>query len=468
MEQKERIRFKKLAIDDYDYCILNDASFTLKTQEIVAFVGLMNSGIKAMEKLFEGECPVYRGEVILEGKKVRCGSPEELISNGIYCVNGKSRLNERMSLQDNLFMGSARKGLLSILDYKAQSKEIDALLKRYGLDLAKDLSELNAFEKMKLEIVKCIHHNAGIIVFSDLAQICNDDTIVEFVSIMKDLKERGITVIYMMDDFYGKISKAFDRVIVFRRGCSSTVIDDPDIIRSYEQIVHAIFGREFIKRSEQKVTEINKDNHLLLKNEKGILLEAYGGEIIGIVDNGRLTSMNSHVQIMKEILKDYDLILNGKEVSIHEMKDFVRQRIALIIKEKSDHLVIDNLSVADNVSMLTLIGNDRRFMYEKGVSEYLYEQVTEKYPILKHCRDLYSDDCFDLNYEQKFEIMLARWLAIHPDVVILFWPLGNNDTKNAERYWDLACDLSEQGKIVIVIADSYRYFDEGNEKVYMI
>ncbi|MBR4462179.1 MAG: sugar ABC transporter ATP-binding protein [Erysipelotrichaceae bacterium] len=465
--KQERIRFKHLAVEDYNYGILSDASFTLYEGEAVIFAGLMNSGVRAMEKLFEGDAENYGGEILMEGRKIVLHDLEDTIAGGIYCVNSRSRLNEELSLLDNLFLGDAPQNLFSVLNYDfPRYKE---LLERYGIDPESDLAELNAFSRKKIEIIRCIGRGAKLIFLSRVSEYCFDEEeIDQLQKIIIDLKKRGITVVYSMDDMYSPLAKVMDRTIIFRKGVSSTIIEDPQKFSDYDYVIRAIFGREFIPREEYQ-TRLFTDNHLLIRKNGNVYIEAYGGEIIALADDGAYTGKRSSLEAMRALQENYEIFLNGQKIGIRNIKDFVRQKIALIIKEKADHLVVENLSPADNATMLTLTASRKKQLYEKGSAEYLFGHIVNKYEILKNCRDIIeAKDCYGLSYEQKYEIMLARWLMINPDVIIFFWPLGNNDSKNVERYRDQAETLARQGKIVIVMADRESYFSYGYSGIYRI
>ena len=366
--KQERIRFKHLAVEDYDYGILSDASFTLYAGEAVVFAGLMNSGVRAMEKLFEGDAGNYRGEILMEGKKIVLHDLEDVIANGIYCVNNRSRLNEELSLQDNLFLGDAPLNLFSVLNY--DYPRYQELLERYRIVPDCDIDELDAFTKKKIEIIRCIGRGAKLLFLSHVSEYCSDEEeIRQLQEIISDLKKRNITVIYSMDDMYSRMAKVMDRSIIFRKGASSTIIEDPEKFSDYDYVIRAIFGREFIPREEYK-TRLYKDNHLLIKKDGSDYIEAYGGEIIAMADDGEYTTKESSLEAMKALQEKYEIYLNGKKIAIREIGDFVKQKIALIIKEKADHLVAENLSPADNATMLTLTVSRKKQLYEKGSAEY--------------------------------------------------------------------------------------------------
>lgn len=465
--KQERIRFKHLSVEDYDYGILSDASFTLFDGEAVIFAGLMNSGVKAMEKLFEGDAGNYQGEILMEGKKIVLHDLEDMIANGIYCVNSRSRLNEKLSLLDNLFLGDAPQNLFSVLNY--DDSRFREPLERYGITPDSEIAELDVFTRKKIEIIRCIGRGAKLIFFSRVSEYCfNEDEIRQLQEIITDLKEHGITVIYSMDDMFSSLAEVMDRTIIFRKGVSSTIIEDRKKFSDYDYVIRAIFGREFIPREEYE-TRLNKDNRLLIRKDGIDYIEVYGGEIVALADDGAYTGKESSLEAMKALQENYEFYLNGQRIYIRNIKDFVRQKIALIIKEKADRLVVENLSPADNATMLTLTTSRKKKLYEKGSAEYLFGHIVNKYDILKNCWDIVeAKDCYSLSYEQKYEIMLARWLMINPDVIIFFWPLGNNDSKNVERYRDHAEALAREGKIVIVMAYRESYFVYDFSGIYQI
>lgn len=472
--KRERIRFERVTVEDYEMGGLLDATFHIMEGEIVAAAGQNNSGLRTLFRVLRGERPGYGGKIFVDGAERVLNSVYSALDSGIELIDGEPKTYDNMSVRDNLCLGIEKKHMLRRIGIHKLSEAAAALSGEMGVDLrCKSLKALDDFEKKKIEIIRSVSRGVKLLAFEDIHLYCDERQLAELSAILKRLSSLGISILLQHNENSQWLTQQAGRCIVIRKGrVSNTVYKRADGVLDISEINHISIGRHFEERKTQKPVSgsgAEGASRLVVKNGGRIVLEAGAGEIIGIYDGGRLSALREPEIIAGELCKRFEITIDGEPLRISCVKDLVRTHIAVITNSPSDEQVIENLSPAENVCHLALTEFGKTLIFDRSTADYLFELITGRYNVLKHCRKLAGrTDCRGLSCEEKYEIMLARWLAINPKVVLLFGPLANDDLKNQERTRELLKHLAQQGKIIGIVSSSGGYFSDECERIYRL
>lgn len=459
--KREVLRLIGVSTEDYKFGGIRDATFSLYRGETLALSGLYDSGKKTLVRILCGELPGYNGSIYINGNEVFLNSRETSRKHGIANIGEKRLLFDNMSVLDNVYIVEAEKKLISTIDKKSTAKKVRQFFKLFDIDTScKYLDTLTNFEKIKLEILKVFIGGAQIMVFSDVFMYCNKEEARSLSRIIKMLNTFGVSVILDSDEYFDLFEETIDVCTVVRKGIvTTTVFKGEDGHFDNNILYHVIMGKAQETCSARLIAaqENNSGNSLFMIIDKitGKSVYMSEGNIVGIHDQNLLIPRN-YDSLIKLFSEKYKICFNGNEVRIDSIRAMVENRIAIIARENDNHLVFKNLSPVENVSVLVQPFLARRRIYDRHVSEYIFNSVIYKYEILENCIELKDrNDCYGLSYEQQYEIMIAKWMAINPRIVILHSP--NYDAKNALRYQKFILRMAEEDRIPIIISSNYDY-----------
>lgn len=472
--KKEALRFESVNVEDYRYGGLLDATFCLYQGETLALAGLLRSGKKSLLSILKGELPNYGGDIFVFGEEKILNSDTTVSNCGIVSIGENLLLFNNLSLSDNICLSRGRKKLFSLIDSKIDDTLTRRLLLEMKIDiLKKTVDMLTSFERTKFEILKAIYSGAHIIVFTSAFMYVNENEAKELCEIIKVLNDFGVSVILESDNDFLLYKEVIQRILVIRNGIITITIYKNENGQFDENIIrHVIAGHSYNKPNYEGggftpnkiVAEFLKITNLM--NRQTITISR--SSIIGIYDPDEKVPKTAE-GLIEMFNKEYVMYINGERINAKNVADLVEQRISIITKEFANDLIFDNLSPVDNVCLHAnhMFGN--QFIYHRRTAKYLYERIVRKYEVLSHCVDIKDrTNCHNLSYEQQYELMVAKWLAINPKIIIIYAPLCNHDIKNAELYRNLQLKLSKEGKSLIIIASNSDYLQDICSRIFEI
>ncbi len=464
--KKEALRLTGVSARDYSFGGLKEASFTLYEGETIALAGLFKSGKITLVRILSGDPIKYAGDIFIQGQRITPDDNTGIRSNKIVLISDIRRLFVNINLYDNIYISQTGKSLWAPVRHDSITPDVHILLEELGIEFSKKhVDQLSDFEKLKFEILKSYVSGARIFIFVNFSMYLTEQEVQKLVHIVRFLNTWGISVILEGDDYFPIFEEVVSRCLVVRGGVVTTILykDENDIFDE-DRMRHAIVGRAFDRRYEvlEKVA-LRTDASPYLKvgstMDGKTLLEAREGDIIGIYD--RLDQLPKTVEgLMLYLGKGIQLTISDAPFQPRKILDLVRRSVAVITKEISDQPIFLNLSPVENVCIFAQRLFGKPVIYKRSTSEYLFNRLIRKHRILRHCEGLQMEkDCFGLSYEQKYELMIAKWLAFNPKIIVLFTPLSNMDTKNAEHYKDWHASMSNEGKVQILISSNYESLD---------
>lgn len=471
--KKEVLRFEGVSVNDYQYGGLVDATFCLYQGETIALAGLNSSGKKSLLMILSGRLPDYDGRIFVYGREMVLDSFSTVSNCRISSIGEVPLLFHNMDLVDNICLPKGRKSLFSLANNTIEDEMVKRLLNELGLDLSKrSIEELSGFERAKLEILKVFYGGARIIIFSSTFMYCSESEARELCRIVALLNRFGVSVILETDNYCPIYEDVIDRCIVVRNGVvTTTLYKDTDGHFNENTFRHVITGHAFDDIDDRLTiipVEEGTDSFLRVIIQNKMPINIGRGSIVGLYDpddnlprtvEGLIASLNN----------DYHLWIDGKRFKPKRVSDLIEKKVAVITKEFSHNLIFENLSPVENVCIYANHQFGNKYIYHKRTAEYLFDMIVKKHKVLKHCVGLKDrTHSYDLSYEQQYELMLAKWLALNPDIFIIYAPLSNHDMKNAERYRELQVSLGREGKVLIVISPNLDYLRGFCPKIYEI
>lgn len=438
---------------------LDDINFELLKGEIHALVGENGAGKSTLMSVLAGVHTDFEGMIIMDGEPVRFSNPKEAIKHGVGIIYQELDLVPEFTVGENIFLadepGIKSLGKLGVLSRKKIYSETARLLSGLGfeIDPRAKVGSLSIGEQQLVQIIKAIRLSAKVLVMDEPTARLAHDEIETLFRIMKVLKEKGVSIIYISHHME-EILQVSDRVSVLRDG--KVVGTVQRLSTSLSEIVQMVVGKKLsggITRPDiEKGEEILAVKDLALDHVfSGISFKICAGEILGIgglVGSGR-TEM-AHCIFGVERPSGGEILVCGKKVKIRSPFDAIKNNIILIPEERKAQGLILNHSVMSNLSL----------SYLRIISKYQMINGRKRNQLARNMVDRLRIKTPSLNQEvgnlsggNQQKVVLGKWLPLKPMVIILDQPTRGIDIGAKREIYDLIAELAESGSGVIIISD---------------
>ena len=366
------------------------------------------------------------------------------------------KLVDTLTVSENIFIGRPPMKSRSRIDWKQLHKNARALLDSINADIDEHaiVGNLSIAQQQMVEICKALSQNAELIIMDEPSATLTDKELSMLFSILKNLKQRGITVIYISHRME-EVFEISDTVTVLRDGKHIFTGATADLDR--KQLISMMVGREleneypkeFADQSETLLEVRNLNRPGVLHN---INIKLYGGEVLcisGLVGSGRTEFARTIFGADYSKSNTGEILIKGKSVMIHSVVDAMNHGIALIPEDRKRQGLVLDMSVRENVSM----ANIRRVMRGLSISRKLENSLAKEY--IKSLRIMTPDEqraVKNLSGGNQQKVVIAKWLASNADILILDEPTRGVDVGAKAEIYKLLNTFTKAGKGVIMIS----------------
>lgn len=453
------LKMEKINKSFNDVVVLNDVDFELEKGEVHALMGGNGAGKSTLMKILTGVYTANSGNILINGNPVRIEKPQDAQNAAIAMIFQEFSVIPTMSISENMFLNREELKKTGFINQKRLNEQTKELLRELNIkvDPNTKLEELSVGYWQMTEICKALSQDAKILIMDEpTATLTKKETTVLF-QLIKKLKSKGISIIYIshrMDEIY----KVSDRITVLRDGKNviTSPVDDLPMKSLVSHIVGQDMGDSF-QWKERKNPFLDESNPVFEVQDlhsgskvNGLSFKLFKGEILGIaglMGSGR-TEMSKAVFGIDKI--DTGTIkVNGKPIQISKPQDAMNEGIALVPEDRRvqglvlEHSLRENimLPILNKVSKLSVIKNKS----VNDVSERFIKKLNVKTDDIYKTMNLLSG-----GNQQK--IVLSKWLANDPDILILDEPTNGVDIGAKSEIIEIIKELADQGKSVIVIS----------------
>ena len=432
---------------------VDDVTFEVYAGEVHALVGENGAGKSTLMKMLAGSYDDYEGRIFINSKEVDLHSPTIAKKYGIGMIYQELSLARPISIAENLLAGRLpRKGLL--LDRKAMRRQASALLGRVGLDLnpALPIEDISQHEAQLVEIAKVLGNNPCILVMDEPTSALSREEVERLFSIIATLRNRGIAIVYISHHL-PEIFRIADRVTVMRDGKKIATKAISDV--SHEEIVQMMVGRsvkEFYRREERqvgaprfKVSDLSRFGFF-----HDVSFEARKGEILGICGlSGAGRTELARVLVGLDHADCGTIELDGALVKGASMASYVEQGIAYLTEDRKTEGLAQRLPVENNVLAAIVDRLSKALIFSRTKGKPTVDRLIEEL-------NIYPPDpsrtVGNLSGGNQQKVLLAKWLASDPKVLILDEPTRGVDIKAKMTIHASIEKLAREGCTVLLIS----------------
>ncbi len=440
---------------------LSNVDFYLERGEIHAIVGENGAGKSTLIKVLTGVERPNAGSIKLDGQEVTIRSPLHAQRLGISTVYQEINLCPNLSVAENILIGNEPKKLGRI-DWKAMNVQAREILRHLDIDIdvTQPLSTYSVALQQMVAIARALEiASAKILILDEPTSSLDTHETAQLFRVMHKLKSEGVAIIFITH-FIDQVYEISDRITVLRNGSLVGTFETASIARL--ELIAGMIGRSLTEFDEMSQIKLESSKQigseaLLEARDLGLSgvvepldLELHAGEVVGFA--GLLGSGRTEIaQLLFGVEKpDSGTIeLSGKAIKDFSPLASINRGVALCPEDRKDAGIVDELTVRENI-VLALQAS--RGWIRNLTKQQQYEIADRYIDLLNIATPSPDQPVKNLSGGNQQKVILARWLATNPQVLILDEPTRGIDVGAKAEIQKLVLSLAEEGKACVFIS----------------
>ena len=433
---------------------LKGVNFELKKGEVHALLGENGAGKSTLIKVLAGIHPIDAGEIFIKGEKCVIDGVKTSQAKGISIIHQELCLVPHMTVSENIFLGREKENKLGIVKDKELDIAAQRILDSLKLDIkaADKVASLSVAQQQMVEIAKALSVDSDIIVMDEPTSSLSEKEVEMLFVTIEDLKKRNISVIYIshrLEELY----KIADRITVMRDGTYIGTIDMGEA--TTDKLIAMMVGREL---KDLYIRNYREPGETLFEVQniyrKGVLndvsFKLKRGEILGI--SGLVGAGRTELARVIFGIDPADagkIVIENKVVNIKSPKDAMDNGIVLVPESRKEQGLVLIKSVGYNMTLCILndiikgVKNDNK--KEKSIIYDYINKLSIKTPSEEQLVK-------NLSGGNQQKIVIAKWLATKPKVLILDEPTRGVDVVAKSEIYSIMDMLASEGVSIIMIS----------------
>lgn len=461
MSKEILLRMEKISKNFPGVKALDEVDLEVVIGEVLALVGENGAGkTTLMEILNPHPAPTgfYKqdsGKIYFQGEEIKLRGPMDAQKLGISFIHQHFNLAPNLSVCENILLGREPKkgGILGVVDRKEMERESSVYLSRLGVKFSTDTitGELSVAQKQMVEIAKALSVDAKLIIMDEPTAPLTDKEIEKLFSIVSKLKKEGITFIFVTHKL-NEVFQMCDRAVVLRDGKNAGSLNVKKATE--EEITRMMVGRDLELFPERKTQIGEKTLEVFNLSKEGLIdnvsFELRKGEILGfygLIGAGRTETMRGIFGIDK--FDKGEIRIDGEKVLIESPGDAIDRGIGFVPEDRQLQGLIPLMNLRENITLPVLEKISRCKVIDRKEEIEVVQRYINKLKIsppepLSMVKGLSGGN------QQK--VVLAKWLASNPKVLILDEPTKGIDVGAKAEIHFLISALAFQGIGIIIVS----------------
>ncbi len=432
--------------------VLDNINIKINKGEIFAIIGENGAGKSTLTKIVNGTYSATSGKIIYEGKEVKT-DPAKAKKLGINTIPQEFNLIADLNVYENIFLGQEYQKNIFFLDKKEMKERTRELLLELETDIPADrkIQDLSVAEKQMVEISKAVAYNSKLLIMDEPTTVLTPYEIEVLFKLMRKLKSRGVTIIYISHKL-GEVKEIADRVMILRDGEFVGLEKTADI--DGKEMANKMVGRELNQMFPAK-TKVQTEKVLEVKElaVKGILedinFDLYKGEILGfagLIGAGRTELAETLIGIRKK--NQGQIIIKGDLQVIDSPVDAVNNKLAYLPEDRQGTGILTNFNLAANITLISLKEYSNILIDKERINQQARRYV-----------DMFNIKTPSVNTNLEYlsggnqqKVSLAKSLDTRPEIFIFDEPTRGIDVKAKMEIFRFINQLVETGISCIFIS----------------
>ncbi len=448
----------------YGIPAIQGINFELEEGEVHALMGENGAGKSTLSKVIAGIHQADKGEMKIRGEVCKFSNARQANEKGIAMVTQEFSLLKDFSVAENIFLTSQEYYTGNVLlNFKAMVKRTQELLKLFNMedyiDPYEKVAHLSVAQMQIVEIVKAMSKNASILILDEPTASLTEREIKLLFDLIRDMKKKKVSFIIVSHKI-NEIYEISDRITVLRDG--KYVLGNAKTSELPEkELIRAMVGREVtnLYGSADDVVPYEKSDELVLDVQnlsdtrdfvKNVSFKVHKGEIVGfsgLLGAGR-TEMAKCLFGADNRSAESKVYVNNKLLKPNSIRAAIDAGIGYSSEDRKHDGLFQDLSISVNINLEEMLAH-RGMLLSSRQDRAACERMKEKLRIKMANADL-AVKALSGGNQQK--VLLAKWLLIQPDVLIVDEPTRGVDIGAKSDIYQIIRELAASGMGVIVIS----------------
>ncbi|WP_179742409.1 sugar ABC transporter ATP-binding protein [Paraburkholderia bryophila] len=436
---------------------LHEVQLELMTGEVHALMGENGAGKSTLMKILAGVYTRDTGEILVDGQPVDFQSPRDAQAVGVGIIHQELQLMNHLSVAQNIFIGREPRGRLGVfLDedkLNAQARDILARM-HVNIDPRAMVGALTVAKQQMVEIAKALSFDSRVLIMDEPTSALNDAEIAELFRIIRELKSRGVGIVYISHKM-DELKQIADRVTVLRDGEYVATVAVADA--SVETIIGMMVGRTLTDVEPPNNSADKGDIALEVKHlnagplVRDVSFTLHNGEILGFAGlMGAGRTEVARAVFGADPIESGEIVVRGKRATIREPSDAVAHGIGYLSEDRKRFGLATGMDVESNIVMsnlgkfLSLNFFLRRARIRRTAGHFIKLLAIRTPSATQPVRLLSGGN------QQK--VVIAKWLERDCDVLFFDEPTRGIDVGAKSEIYKLLRALAAQGKAIVMIS----------------
>ncbi|MBM7573035.1 xylose ABC transporter ATP-binding protein [Aquibacillus albus] len=441
---------------------LDDVTFSVRKGEIHALCGENGAGKSTLMKVLSGVYPsgTYSGRIVINGKEVHFKDIKESQDAGVAIIYQELALVPEMTVAENIFLSSdlMRK---KIIDWNELYAQAQYWLDQIGLsiDPQTKLGELTVGKQQLIEIIKALTKKAEILILDEPTAALTESDVEILISLLKDLRAKGVTCIYISHKL-GEVITLADSVTILRDG--QTVSTDSIEELTEDKIVTKMVGRTLTELFPYEKHDIG-DPILEVKNysfHHGGINETVAKEVSFSLSKGEILGVSGlmgagRTELFISLFGGYpgkksgEVIIDGKTVDIKKPSEAIQAGLAYVSEDRKRYGLVLGMEITKNSTLAALQKVMPKGLIDTEIEMKNAGELTSRMNLKAHSLEAKVSQLSGGNQQK---VVLSKWLFTNPKVLILDEPTRGIDVGAKYEIYKIINELSQQGVGIVMIS----------------
>ncbi|OCW59514.1 sugar ABC transporter ATP-binding protein [Hoeflea olei] len=435
---------------------LNKVSLGIRGGEVVGLIGENGAGKSTLMKVLGGTIAPDEGEVIIDGQAVSALTPARAARLGIAFVHQELNPFSNLDVTANVLLGrEMRGGAFGLIDRAAMEEKVRPILELLGTRFGPrdPVADLSLADQQLLEIARALSINVRLLILDEPTSSLTISETNRLLAVIRKLRDDGVAVLFITHRLT-EIVEVADRVVALRDGCNAGELDRGEISR--DRMVRMMIGRD-VNQFYDKSDHAPGQPVLALK---GVRTKAYpthavdlslrAGEITclaGLVGAGRTELARAIFGI--DALEGGSVEIGGRRLASHSVPDAIAAGICLVPEDRKAEGLFLDFPILENIAMPSHRAMARGGFVDLEAETMLANASKDKLRIKAASLDRAVAELSGGNQQK---VVLAKWLAMNPKVIILDEPTRGIDVGAKAEVYQLMQALAAQGVALLMIS----------------
>jgi ribose transport system ATP-binding protein len=436
---------------------LSNVQFELMAGEIHALMGENGAGKSTLMKILAGVYTKDSGEILYDGRPVALAGPRDAQAMGIGIIHQELQLMNHLTVAQNIFIGREPRGRLGLfLDEERLNRQAGEILARMNLKLDPRavVGALTVAKQQMVEIAKALSFDSRVLIMDEPTSALNDAEIAELFRIIRELKARGVGVVYISHKM-DELKQISDRVTVLRDGEYVATVSTQ--ATSVEAIISMMVGRILTDNPRPEGSGRNSETALEVRNlncgplVRDVSFALRKGEILGFAGlMGAGRTEVARAVFGADRSSSGEIFVKGVKAAIRSPEQAVALGIGYLSEDRKRFGLATGMDVESNIVMSNL-GKFLSFGF--FLRKLMIRQTAAGFINLLNIRTpSATQEVRLLSGGNQQKIVVAKWLARDCEILFFDEPTRGIDVGAKSEIYKLLRSLAKQGKAIVMIS----------------